>query len=293
MEKNISKLLFLSWEGDESKCIAKQLKNLMEGIFYPTLKSYMSAVDAPLGKRGVEDLSRQLSECNYGVCLVNKENVRAPWIHYEAGAIAKESPISRLIVLLLDNDPGCIKGTPLQDFKYCFLTYDGILEIVETMIDICGLSREKKIFIDRLNDKWSEFETNCETIISEIQIKGNNPEKTEIEDHLDPIMHMLVDIRNYLKEDISNSVKNMSTVSRELKELMSTLSSKEWSMMQIQYSNGRYEKLLNETAKKLDEVIALLDNLVKENPENHVEQIKIVIDNLKNFYEELCSQIYD
>lgn len=292
MEQSISKLLFLSWEGEESKCIAIQFKKLMEGVFYPALNAYMSAVDAPLGKRGVEDLSRQLSECNYGVCLVNKENARAPWIHYEAGAIAKENPISRLIVLLLDNDPGCIEGTPLQDFKYCFLSYDGILEIVETMIDICGLSGNKEIFIDRLKGKWSEFETQCKNISSEIQTKGNNPEKTEM-DNLDPIMHMLVDIRNYLKDDIASSVKNMSTVSRELKELMSTLSSKEWSMMQIQYKNGRYEKLLNETAKKLDEVIALLENLVKENPENHAEQIKNVIDNLNNFYEELCSQIYD
>lgn len=293
MEKNINKTVLLSWSGDESKEIAKCFKNMMSVVFSPVVETYMSEVDSPIGKRGVESLAKILNDCNYGVFFVNKANALAPWIHYEAGAISKESPISRLMVLLLDNNPMYISGTPLSDFTYSMFNKEGVLKIINAIIDISGYSDKKENFINRFNNEWPNFYDSCEKIKKQFNTKNQDIEnEAESTPQFETIMHLLVDIQNYLKNNIGGSMNDMIIVNQTLKDMVLTISSKEITMMQVQYKNKAYEKLLTKTAHNLDETIDILDTLTLI-PNEESEKSTKAIENLKNIRDEVYSLIYD
>ena len=50
---------------------------------------FFSPEDIEKGENWDSKISQVLSECNYGIICLTSQNVSAPWINFEAGAIAK------------------------------------------------------------------------------------------------------------------------------------------------------------------------------------------------------------
>lgn len=70
----------------------------------------MSSEDIEKGARWQEDLSTKLADTDLGIVCVTPENVRAPWILFEAGTLAKALDRSRVCTYLLDLRPEDLDG---------------------------------------------------------------------------------------------------------------------------------------------------------------------------------------
>ena len=81
-KKTISKKIFISWSGDNSKEIAIELKNTLEkGIFDGTgLECFVSDVDISCGDDWWNKIKKELKSCKLGIVCITKENLKAPWI---------------------------------------------------------------------------------------------------------------------------------------------------------------------------------------------------------------------
>ena len=79
--------IFVSWSGTLSKKIAELIKKWLP-CFIQAAEIFFSPEDIEKGENWDSKISKELSECKYGIICLTAENVTAPWINFEAGAIA-------------------------------------------------------------------------------------------------------------------------------------------------------------------------------------------------------------
>lgn len=106
--------IFISWSGEISKEIAKALKICLEKEVFPNtdFSCFVSDVDIASGADWWNKIKRELKSCKMGVLCITKENLKAPWIYYEAGAmVAQEIPT---IPLLISCNIRFLQDSPLK-----------------------------------------------------------------------------------------------------------------------------------------------------------------------------------
>ena len=111
--RKIYKKIFISWSGDNSKQIARALKDSLENtIFKDTgLECFVSDVDISSGDDWWNKIKTELKKCKLGIACITKENLRAPWIYFESGAmIARDL---KLIPVLVNCNINSLNGTPI------------------------------------------------------------------------------------------------------------------------------------------------------------------------------------
>ncbi len=128
------KTLFISWSGSKSKEIAKLLKIILENNIFPGtgLSCFVSDVDIASGSDWWEKIKSELTNCQLGILCVTKENLKSPWIYFEAGAlVARSVPVTPLLFFC---DIKNITSTPLNS-KQC-VVYDDITKFEKLICDI-------------------------------------------------------------------------------------------------------------------------------------------------------------
>lgn len=129
--------IFISWSGPNSKEFAKSLKTLLEkSVFDNTdLECFVSDQDIASGEDWWQKIKKELRSCKLGILCITKENLRAPWIYFEAGAmIAREV---QSIPLLVSCNIKALQNTPLNG-KQAIDFYDQ-KKFLKMLIDINGV----------------------------------------------------------------------------------------------------------------------------------------------------------
>src|SRR4051794_9585366 len=81
----------------------------------------MSSEDIEKGQRWGLELSELLTTTSQGIMCVTAENMREPWLSFEAGALATSVTVARVRPVLLDVTPSDVTG-PLAQFQATSLT---------------------------------------------------------------------------------------------------------------------------------------------------------------------------
>lgn len=117
------KKIFISWSRHYSKEIALELKKILEEkIFLGTeLKCFVSDVDIASGEDWWNKIKTELKSSGMGILCVTKQNVKEPWIFYEAGALVANN--INVIPLLVSCDQKLLEHSPLNT-KECVQFYD-------------------------------------------------------------------------------------------------------------------------------------------------------------------------
>ena len=80
--------IFISWSGELSCKVAKILKMWIPCVIQ-SVDVFFSPEDIEKGNNWDKTISTELENCSYGIICLTKDNVEAPCINFEAGAIAK------------------------------------------------------------------------------------------------------------------------------------------------------------------------------------------------------------
>lgn len=120
--------VFISWSGDASHRLALALRDLIRGTV-PAAEPWVSSEDIEPGSRWSRVLAAQLEASSFGLVCVVPANLEAPWIHFEAGAIAKSVSEGRLIPVLCGVSPRALPG-PLAQFQAIDCSQAGLHKLV-------------------------------------------------------------------------------------------------------------------------------------------------------------------
>lgn len=143
--------VFISWSGDSSRRIAVALANWLPDVIQD-VEPWVSAEDIGPGARWLSDIATQLDDTDFGVLCLTRDNVNAPWINFEAGALAKSVQGSRVVPLLIGLNESDIPRGPLAQFQGILPTEDGIRRLVQSINELGGgLSAER---LDRTVQRW-------------------------------------------------------------------------------------------------------------------------------------------
>lgn len=113
MNKPNKNKIFISWSGESGKEIAQKLKEVLENdVFSNKLKCFVSDSDIASGEDWWNKIKSELTSSLMGIICITKENIKAPWIYYEAGALVGNDV--KTIPLLFNCKFDILSKTPLS-----------------------------------------------------------------------------------------------------------------------------------------------------------------------------------
>lgn len=123
--------IFLSWSGDRSKAVAAALRDWLPLILHYA-KPWLSQRDIGAGERWALEIGKELEDSNFGIVVLTSDNLIAPWILFESGALSKAFAASAVVPYLVDVDFKDVTG-PLDQFQAKKSDHGGTLELVAAM----------------------------------------------------------------------------------------------------------------------------------------------------------------
>lgn len=136
--------VFISWSGERSKAVAEALHEWLPNVIQ-AVRPFMSANDIEKGTRWRSGLAEELEQASVSIICLTPENLEAPWILFEAGALSKQQKNSYVCTFLLGLDPVDVRE-PLAQFQATKAQRDDVEKLIQTINRACietGLSEGK------------------------------------------------------------------------------------------------------------------------------------------------------
>lgn len=188
--------VFLSWSGERSHCVAGVLRDWLPNVIQ-VVRPFLSDQDIPKGARWGTQVGAQLREADFGIFCLTADNLNAPWLLFEAGAIsnrflssskADQIPITRVCTYLFDVDPEDLTP-PLADFQATKADLrDDTFRLVCTINDALAQNAVKP---DRLRSCYDKWWPDLQDALKQIAPCDEPPRKRSAEDMFQEIVRLL------------------------------------------------------------------------------------------------------
>lgn len=153
--------IFLSWSGDRSMQVAKALHGWLP-LVLQYASPWFSESDLSAGKRWSPELADRLAEASFGILCLTQENVNAPWILFEAGALSKAAERSFVIPYLLGSGFDPLTG-PLAQFQAKKADKEGTFDLLKA---INKLEKDHPVDPERLQRIFEALWPQLENLLS-------------------------------------------------------------------------------------------------------------------------------
>ncbi|MBN1957886.1 MAG: TIR domain-containing protein [Desulfuromonadales bacterium] len=155
--------IFISWSGEQSKAIAESLRNWLPKVIQ-NLKPWISVSDIEKGTRWLKDISERLEKTNFGIFCLTQENLNAPWLIFEAGALSKTIDSSRVCPILYNFESTLLVG-PLSQFQATKLRKEDMYKLLQDMNKCLG---DKALSESQLEESFIVWWPKLEESINDI-----------------------------------------------------------------------------------------------------------------------------
>jgi len=167
--------VFIIWSGKTSKSIAEAFRDWLPQVIQE-VEPWMSAKDIDKGAHWPTELAETLEKVNFGIVCLTPDNLGAPWILFESGAISKavgKAHVSPYLFQLKSTD---LTG-PLSLYQITESSKEDTFELIKTINKAMGDKSLKDEMLGKAFDKWwPDFEEKLQKI--QVQVKKEH-EKLE------------------------------------------------------------------------------------------------------------------
>ena len=175
--------VFLSWSGPKSKAVAEALYDWLPNVIQ-AVKPWMSSEDIDKGAAWDGELTEMLTIAKVGVVCVTPENQDAPWLNFEAGALAKTSLKPVVCTYLFGLKPTDITG-PLKRFQATEPTEEHTRQLISTLNKAMGESALSEVKLGEAFEKWwSNLRDRLAAIPAEPSVEAARSAKDMLEEVL-------------------------------------------------------------------------------------------------------------
>ncbi|HZL21496.1 MAG TPA: toll/interleukin-1 receptor domain-containing protein [Polyangia bacterium] len=192
--------IFVSWSGERSQALALALRDWLPLVLHYA-EPWLSTLDIQSGDRWSIEIAKGLQESKFGVICVTRDNLEAPWLLFESGALAKSMEDGRVIPLRLDLDASDISG-PLAQFQSEKTDSDGIRRLVSSLNKVATAPVSE----DRLTQLFEAMWGNLEKKIAAFPASGTpqkrpRPQSEILEELVSGVRNVEIRVRDIAEDD--------------------------------------------------------------------------------------------
>lgn len=192
--------VFLSWSGTRSHKVALVFRDWLPSVIQ-AIVPYVSSEDIDKGARWSTDIAKELEDSTFGILCVTRENINAPWLTFEAGALSKTMEKSFVSPFLFDIKRSEVDG-PILQFQSTIFEKEDVKKLVNTLNKAC---EKDGLASDRLE---KTFEVWYPTLESELgKLKDTPP---------DGFDNGSGDIKTPKAQDILEEILDLSRINQKL-----------------------------------------------------------------------------
>ena len=144
--------VFISWSGGRSRSVAEALRSWLPAVLQQ-VRPWLSGYDIEAGSRWSSEMALQLEEASFGILCLTPENLNAPWLLFEAGALSKKLDGARVCPYLFGFEPSELTG-PLVQFQAARADKEDTERLLMAMNHALGEIRLSESVLKRVFGKW-------------------------------------------------------------------------------------------------------------------------------------------
>lgn len=221
--------VFLSWSGEQSHKVAVVFRDWFPSVIQ-SLVPYVSSEDIDKGARWSTDIATELADSTFGILCVTKDNINAPWLTFEAGALSKTMDKSFVSPFLFNIKRSEVDG-PILQFQSTIFEKEDIKKLLKTLNKACG---EEMLSDERLDKAFEVWYPTLETELNKIQepvTLMDTVEKNNIESPSNEILEEILELsrlnQKLLRSPDSRYAKEIEQMHMMLMDLRERLSNRE------------------------------------------------------------------
>ena len=213
--------VFISWSGNKSLKVAQLLREWLPYIIN-SIEPYVSSDDIDRGARWSVDIAKELEDSTFGILCVTKDNLEAPWLSFEAGALSKTMEKSFVAPFLFDIKRSEVKG-PILQFQSTIFEKDDIKKLVKTLNKACGDAGISETRIDKSFEVW--YPTLEEGLNKLKNLSSSNIETQQAEEsiHASEILEEILELSRDNQKLLKNPDKKVYEDMDKIKEILESV----------------------------------------------------------------------
>lgn len=190
--------IFISWSGKHSLQVATTLRDWLPYIFNG-IELFVSSEDIRKGKRWPLEVSKELDASNFGIVCLTPDNLDAPWLLFESGALSKSVKEASVFTLLV----GGLRITdiegPLSHFQHTIFEKEDFFKLIQAINENQGQNKQDEARLRKIFDKfWDELETSIAKSVK----TDSKPEKRRSQEEM---LHELLELTTYIARNMPDS----------------------------------------------------------------------------------------
>lgn len=168
--------VFLSWSGHKSHQVALAFRDWLPSVIQ-SITPYVSSEDIDKGARWSTDIAKELEDSTFGILCVTKDNLEAPWLLFEAGALSKMMDKAFVCPFIFDLKRAEVKG-PILQFQSTIFEKEDVKKLLLTLNKAGGESSLREELLTKTFEVWWP---NLKETLDKIKGEASEEEKTSPE----------------------------------------------------------------------------------------------------------------
>lgn len=151
---------------------------------------FFSDEDIPSGKRWELALGENLDRCDFGIIVCTPNNLSAPWLLFEAGALSKKLSSAQVCPLLFGADHEKV-AAPLQQFQMRAFNRDNFYQLIKDINQCLKDQRVKASILEKRYDSmWPELEDSVSDILKSSEQEDSLEKNLTENKKFDPVKQL-------------------------------------------------------------------------------------------------------
>ena len=184
--------VFISWSGNKIHLVALVFREWLPSVIQ-SIVPYVSSEDIDKGARWSSDIAKELEDSTFGILCVTKDNLNAPWLSFEAGALSKTMDKSFVTPFLFDIKRSEVNG-PILQFQSTIFEKEDIKKLLLTLNKACGEDGISEAMLEKAFEVWYPTLENDLNALHDLSDEDREAEETDIEAHMSSIIEELLEL---------------------------------------------------------------------------------------------------
>lgn len=215
--------VFLSWSGDTSHKVAMILREWLPSVIQ-SIEPYVSSEDIDKGARWSTDIASELQDSTFGILCVTKDNIHAPWLMFEAGALSKTMEKSFVCPFLFNIKRAEVNGPALQ-FQSTIFEREDIRKLLFSLNQACSQGQLATEKLEKAFEVWyPNLESQLNSLLQSVPSSDTKEDHKLTKAHSNEILEEILDIsrinQKLIRNPDSDLSKEISSIRMILHELI-------------------------------------------------------------------------